>query len=236
MQGIYWAAVVVTVPVAGTVAMAWRAWHDRAALACFLIGLPLSAIVNQHVKSPALLWLGNRSLPGGAGGEPWWLLFLVLWLAPLTEEAIKLLPLAAPDIREGLHGPSAALRYGMASGVGFGLGEAWYLAWGISGIGAYASLPFYYFAGYMTGRLAITFAHGVMTSVAMSGMSAIGGGPASAAQGYMAAAGLHALLNLGPLLYQFGLASPTVANAGVLIILILLVAVFERMRSRLPVS
>lgn len=114
--------------------------------------------------------------------------------------------------------------------------RAWHLAWGIAGIGAYASLPFYYFAGYMTERLSITFAHGVMTSVAMSGVSTIAGGPVAAVRGYLSAVGLHALLNLGPLLYQFGLASPTVANAGVFVVLILLISVFERMLSRVPAS
>lgn len=229
MQGIYWAAVVVTVPVAAVAAVAWQSWgRDRNAVVCFLAGLPLSALVNQYVKTPAILWLGQRPLPSSAG-VPWVFLALVLWVAPLAEEAVKLLPLAAPDIRESLRSPSSALKYGMAAGVGFGLGEAWYLAWGIAGTHSYAAIPFYYFTAYMTERLVVTFAHGVMTSVAMSGVA---GGRAPAVRGYMSAVVLHALLNLGALLYQFGLASPLVANLGMLAVVVALARVFERMLSR----
>jgi hypothetical protein len=228
MYGIYWAAVIVTA-VAGFVAVvAWRAWDkDRYAFAAFAIGLPLSALVNEYVKAPLISAIQGVAWPGRAGPAPWGFLLAALWVAPLTEEAVKLLPLTIPGLRSSLDRPSSALKYGMGSGFGFGLGEAWYLAWGITHSQAYARLPFYYFTGYISERLVVCFAHGVMTSVAMTGIAR--GGPA-AAGGYLGAAALHALLNIGALLHQARLAGPYAPSLAMLVSLIVLAAVFERLR------
>ncbi len=72
---------------------------------------------------------------------------------------------------------SKSFRFGMAAGFGFGLGEAWYLAWGIARTPGYGSLPFSSHHGYIAERLVITFAHGVMTVLAVSRLPRPSGRP-----------------------------------------------------------
>jgi hypothetical protein len=230
MYGIYWAAVIVTSVAAAVAIAVWQAWdRERNVLAAFVICLPLSALVNEYVKAPLISAIQIVAWPGRAGPAPWGFLLPVLWVAPLTEEAVKLLPLAIPDLGSSLDRPSSPLRYGMSSGFGFGVGEACYLAWGIAHTQVYARLPFYFFAGYMTERLVVCFAHGVMTSAAMTGIARGGG---AAARGYLGAAALHALLNVGALLYQARLAGPYAPNLAMLVSIVVLAAVFERLRSQ----
>ncbi len=230
MNGVYWAAVVVTAVAGSTAAVAWDSWRrDRRVLAAFLIGLPLSPLVNEYVKTPIITGIEGLTWPAGSPIAPWSFLALVLWVAPFIEEATKMLPLAIPDIRESLSLPSMPLRYGMASGFGFGLGEAWYLAWGISHTQTYARLPFYYFTGYMSERLIVTFAHGVMASVAMTGIAR---GGISALGGYVGAAALHALLNVGALAYQARLIGAMGSNVAMLVSIVVLALVFRNIRSQ----
>lgn len=228
MNGILWAAVAVTIVVGAIAAWTWDAWsRDRNILIAFLIGLPLSALANVYVKTPVITGIERITWPSVSGSAPWRFLWLVLWVAPLVEEAAKLLPLAVPDIRQSLASPRMPFRYGMASGFGFGLGEAWYLAWGISQSRMDAGLPFYYFTGFMSERLLVAFAHGVMTSVAVNGVASSG---ASAPGGYAGAVALHALLNAGALAYQAGLIGSSASNIAMLVSIIVLAVVFERMR------
>lgn len=229
MYGIYWAAVIVTVLAGSAAAVAWRAWGtERNVLAAFVISLPLSALVNEYVKAPLIGALQSIAWPGRVGPAPWEFLLPVLWVAPLTEEAVKLLPLVIPDLRGSLDRPSSPLKYGMAAGAGFGIGEAWYLALGIARSQVYANLPFYYFTAYISERLVVCFAHGVMTSVTMTGIAR---GGAAAAGGYLSAAALHAMLNVGALLYQARLAGPYAPNVAMFASLIVLAVVFERLRT-----
>ena len=153
-------------------------------------------------------------------------MLLALWIAPVVEEAAKLLPLVLPDVRARLASPELPFRIGMASGLGFGLGEAWYVAWSISRAPAYLSLPLLSLTGYISERLVVTFAHAVMTSVAVLGFA----GRPSPPVGYVYAVALHASLNVGPLAYQLGLVGDPARNVLMLTSIVLLAVVFERAR------
>lgn len=133
MQGIYIAAIIATVIAVllwGGL-LYWLSKRKLKYLALMLITLPLSAIVNLLIETPIFEFLFSSfnvsyvlSLT-----TPWWLLLLVLFIAPFTEEAIKLSPLVARQVRRMVD-QSSALWLGMAFGMGFGIGEIWYLAWG----------------------------------------------------------------------------------------------------------
>lgn len=200
---------------------------NRRYYALVLVGLPLSFIVNRFVKTPAI-----ASLAEWAGtplklslDAPWWFI-IAIWLnAPIFEEAIKLLPMALPVSRPFLRDASAALGAGLALGMGFGLGEAAYLAYGIAQSPAYNQLPWYTFTGFATERLIVTFAHGLMTSIAVLGLS---NGKRTAVPGYLAAAGIHALINLGPILLALKLLSPVISSLASYIVILFAFLIFQK--------
>ncbi|MGZ9234453.1 MAG: hypothetical protein ACXW4E_02930, partial [Anaerolineales bacterium] len=140
---------------------------------------------------------------------PLWFIVLIWLNAPVFEEAIKMLPMALPASRMFLRDASTALWAGFALGIGFGLGEAAYLAYGIAQSPAYKALPWHMFMGFASERLIVTFAHGLMTSIAVLGFHY---GKRKALIGYLTAVGLHALINLGPILLALRLIPGTVSS------------------------
>jgi hypothetical protein len=113
--------------------------------------------------------------------------------------------------------------------MGFGIGEATYLAWSISASGAYADIPWYTFTGFLGERLIVVFAHGVMTAVFVK-LAAEG----RFFTGYAYAVGLHAFLNITAMLFQLGLVGQWVASLHLVVSMVLLAFVFERMRPKPP--
>jgi hypothetical protein len=193
------------------------------------LGLPLSAIVNLLVKGPL-----GEGVGGIAGIEPglglktpvWFLLFLFA-LAPVFEELIKVVPSLIPSVRRHAGVPDDAYWAGMALGMGFGLGEAAYLAWGIAASGAYEQYPWYTFTGYFGERLLVVFAHGFMTSLFMWLIAR-----KRPIAGFGVAAGTHALLNAGAMLYQLELLPAWVPSLWLVAVLIGCVVIFERIRPK----
>jgi hypothetical protein len=116
---------------------------------------------------------------------------------------------------------------GFTLGVGFGLGEAAYLAWGIAHNPAYVNLPWYMFDSYAGERLIVCFGHGMLTGVVALGIRQ---GGWWAGVGYLFAVGLHALLNLGHVLLSLGLVFGATAPLIVVVPLALLGVIFECLR------
>lgn len=194
-----------------------------------LSGLPLSALVNLGVKKPLSLAVGSSAgihLPWSPASPVWFLAFLFL-LSPVFEEPVKLLPLLFPSARRVLTGRGAALWAGMALGLGFGLGEAAYLAYGIALNPHFARMAWYLFTGYFGERLIVCFLHGVMTAVAVSGIQR---GFRHGVLGVLAAMGLHGLINIGAALYQFKIIPLAATQLPFIASLILLAFLFERLR------
>lgn len=200
---------------------------DRRYYGLLLAGLPLSFIVNRFVKTPVIAslaaWTGTPlklSLDA-----PWWLITVIWFNAPIFEEAIKLLPIALRTTRRFLQDASHALWAGLALGMGFGLGEAAYLAYGIAQSPAYNQLPWHLFTGFASERLVVTFAHGMMTSMAVLGLFY---GKKNVFLGYLAAAGLHALINLGPILLALKIIPATVSTLMSYLVILGIFVIFQK--------
>jgi uncharacterized membrane protein YhfC len=176
-----------------------------------LAGLPLSLIVNRFIKTPILISLAAwAGIPLKLGLDaPLWFIVLIWMNAPIWEEAIKLLPMILPLTRGFLREPVSALWAGLALGMGFGLGEAAYLAYGIAQSPAYQQLPWYSFTGFAAERLIVTLGHGLLTSLAVLGVHY---GKKRALFGYLVAVVLHALINLGPILVALKLIPAAIAS------------------------
>jgi hypothetical protein len=231
-HGIYIAAFIVT----GISVLLWggliywlskRKWKY---LALMLITLPFSIIVNLLIKKPVYDFLVSSVSVSSELGitTPWWLLLFVLFLSPITEEAIKLSPLLARQVRRMID-RSSALWIGMALGIGFGVGEIWYLAWQFSMVPDFAGYPFYYFGGFITERLTVVFIHGVITAVAVTGFLK---GIKGLLMGYVGAVFLHALTNIGATLYQIQLWDATFASIYLFLPIIVAFFIFEHLRKK----
>jgi len=213
MPGIYVMAVLTILMTAILCIAALHHWtrSNRQYYWLILAGLPLSFIVNRLIKIPVITgiaaWAG---IPLKLGPEaPIWFTIAIWLAAPIFEEAIKLLPMLIPASRAFLHEASPALWAGLALGFGFGLGEAAYLAYGIARSPAYQEIPWYMFTGFASERLIVTLGHGLLTSFAVLGLHH---GRKRALFGYLTAVGLHALINLGPILLTLKLIPGTVAS------------------------
>lgn len=195
-----------------------------------LIMLPFSAIANLLVKKPiydfALASFGFS--PKLSIATPWWFLLFVLFLSPLSEEAIKLSPLAAKHLRRMID-QSSALWMGTALGIGFGIGEIWYLAWRLSMVPEYAAYPFYYFTGFIGERMAVVFLHGIMTAIAVTSILKGGKGFLT---GYAGAVLFHAFTNIGALLYQIQFLDSTVASLYLFLPLVAGFFIFEQLHKK----
>jgi hypothetical protein len=232
IHGIYIAALLVT----GASVVLWggllywlskRQWKY---LALIFVTLPFSFIVNLLIKASILDFAVSSA---GVYSQlstawPFWLLVFVLFLSPITEEAIKLTPLVAKQARK-LVRSSSALWVGMALGIGFGMGEIWYLAWQFSMVPQFAGYPFYYFTGFIGERLIVVFLHGVMTAIAVVGFLK---GSKGLLLGYLGAILLHALTNVGALLFQIQVIDEVFASIYLLVPILASLLIFERLRRR----
>jgi hypothetical protein len=211
----------------------WMLWAYSGRTGRFLafipLGLPLSAIVNLGVKAPLGEGVGRLAEIGSSLGldTPLWFLLFAFALAPVFEELIKVVPMLVPAVRRRIAGPDDAYWTGMAIGIGFGLGEAAYLAWQIAASGAYEVYRWYEFTGFLGERLFVVFLHGFMT-----GVFAVLIARHRPVRGFLAAAGLHAALNAGAMLYQLGLLPAWATSITLVVVLIACVALFERFRPR----
>ena len=191
------------------------------------VGVLSSSVVNLVVKGPLGLLATELA---GAGRQltttsPLWLLLFALLIAPVAEEAIKIAPLVSGRVRRLVVDRVDALWVGITLGMSFGLGEIVWVAVTIAGSGEYATVPWYGFGGFATERLVVTFGHGVMTAVAVMGWWR-----GRALRGYLGAVALHLLANIGAFLSFIGAWSAELASTWTVATLVVLAAVFERMR------
>jgi hypothetical protein len=203
--------------------------RNRKLLWLLLPGLPLSALVNLVVKRPLILWLGETGqvAPGQGLATPLWFIIALSLVPPVTEEAIKVLPLIVPSMRRRVDSLSSALWVGLALGISFGLGEAAYLAYNVAQAPEYAAYPWYAFTGYLSERLTVTLVHGLLTMLVVVG---IWRGGWRALGGYLAAVLMHLVVNLGAILYQLDVIPAGAAGLSLLVALIVLAIFFERFR------
>lgn len=118
-------------------------------LAYFLVRVPLDGWLAASLGSPSATYTALKTL-----------------YAPLTEEAAKLLPLLVPAIFRDIR-PENFVRYALAIGAGFAVGEMWFVADQIAGIPEFASVPSYQFGGYAAERLMTCVFHSAFVSMSL---------------------------------------------------------------------
>lgn len=191
--------------------------------------LPLSAIVNLAVKAPIVRLVSQTfaiTTDRLQNTSIFFLIFL-LFLAPVTEELIKVFPLIIPGIRRWIQ--HDAIWVGYALGLGFGIGEACYLAYGIAQNPAFDQYAWYLFTGYIGERMIVSFMHAFMTIVFVRELQKGGGHFWS---GWLFAILWHVVVNSTAFLYQLGLIPIWIPNISLIIILLIMVFFFEKYRKQ----
>lgn len=192
VQGIYFAAILTTgiaaaifgplihkLKMPANVRLLWLA---------AVLALPLQPLAFYLVRIPLDHWLVTHL--GSTSATYQWLTSLY---APLTEEPAKLVPLLVPVIRCDIR-LSNFVRYALAIGVGFAVGEMWFVADRVAQVPSFARLPFYQFGGYVGERLMTCLFHSAFVSVALWRLRS------RFALGIAGAAALHWLCNFPILL------------------------------------
>lgn len=152
-MGLFIAAAITTALALGGFAMLLRQADDRRAmLLAFLIALPLAPLAIYLVRLPIDGLLRNTF---GIAGV---VTIISLFYAPLTEEPAKWLTAAVPKVRRAIVTDPIVLA--LAAGLGFGVGEIWFLAHALIKSPGYPDLPFWMFGGFVIERLEVCFLHG----------------------------------------------------------------------------
>ena len=165
MHGLYIAAILTTaiaLAIFGSLLRRLKSpANERLLWLAALMVLPMSPLAFYFVRVPLDNWLATQLVHGSA---PY--LWLISLYAPLTEEPAKLLPLLIPAIRRDIN-PANFGRYAIAIGLGFAIGEMWFIAEQIARVPAYRGMPFYLFGGYVGERLMTCVFHSVFVGTAL---------------------------------------------------------------------
>jgi hypothetical protein len=135
--------------------------NERLVWLAAAIALPLQPLAFYGVRVPLDRWLVAH-LESSAPIYTW----LTSLYAPLTEEAAKLVLLLVPAIFRDIR-TANFVRYALAIGIGFAIGEMWFVADRIARTPAFDDLPFYQFGGYTVERLMTCVFHSAFISVAL---------------------------------------------------------------------
>ncbi|HSV63159.1 MAG TPA: hypothetical protein VLH83_07410 [Chthoniobacterales bacterium] len=166
MPGIYIAAILTTaiaLAIFGTIVRKLKLpANPRLLLLAFLIVLPLEPASFYFVRVPL-----DHLLTSLLGRDSAILHWLVTFYAPLTEEPAKLVPLLVPAIRRDISRVNFG-RYALAIGLGFAIGEMWFIAEIIARNPKFAETPFYFFGGYLSERLMVCLLHSAFVGVALA--------------------------------------------------------------------
>ena len=165
MPGIYYTAVLTTALAIGVfgplIHKLKMPANERLLWLAAALVLPLQPLVFYGIRMPLDHWLAAQLGPHSAV-LPW----LRSLYAPLTEEPAKLLPLLIPAIRRDIRADNF-VRYALAIGLGFAIGEMWFVAERVAQTPKFAALPFYQFGGYVGERLMTCVFHSAFLSVAL---------------------------------------------------------------------
>ena len=155
-MGLFIAAAITTALALCGFAALFRHADDRRAVAlAFLVALPLQPLVFYALRLPLDGLL--RTTFGISAGL---VTIVSLFYAPLTEEPAKWLTAAVPRVRAAIRKDPIFLA--LAAGVGFGIGEIWFLAHALIRSPSYPDLPFWMFGGFVVERLEVCFLHGAL--------------------------------------------------------------------------
>ena len=165
MPGIYITAILTTAVAAavfGTLIHKLRLpANERLLWLAAALMLPLQPLVFYFVRVPLDHWLMGQ-IGSGSATYHW----LTTFYAPLTEEPAKLVPLLIPVIYRDISATNF-VRYAFAIGVGFAIGEMWFVAERVAQVPALRALPFYQLDGYFVERLMVCVFHTAFVSVTL---------------------------------------------------------------------
>lgn len=135
--------------------------NERLLLLAFFITIPLEPLSYYAVRLPI-----DHFLAAALGRNSDLYQWLFSLYAPLTEEPFKLIPLLIPAIRRDIRTENFA-RYALAIGLGFAIGEMWFLADLIAQSRKLGGVPFYEFSGYFVERLMTCLFHSAFVALAL---------------------------------------------------------------------
>ncbi len=165
MPGIYLTAIITTavaLAVFGTLLQKLRLpAQTRLLWLTLAIALPLQPLTFYLIRVPLDHWLASHLADTSAFYQ-----WVRSFYAPVTEEFAKLIPLLILAIRRDIR-PDNFVRYALAIGLGFALGEMGFVADRIARTPSLAALPFYQFTGYAVERLMTCVFHTAFVSVAL---------------------------------------------------------------------
>lgn len=165
MKGIYVAAIITTalsLTIIGSFILRKSPKKEWPILvAAMLLQIPMCAAAFYFIRLPL-----DKFLQGFLGQGSGIYTFLTTLYAPITEEPIKLWILLIPWFISKLNGKNA-VRIAMAIGLGFGVGEMWFVAAQLAKYPQIASLPWYSLGGYISERFMVCVIHGAFTAVAL---------------------------------------------------------------------
>lgn len=204
----------------------WVGW-DRCHLRVFAAALFFSPAVNLFAKKPVIeFFLRRFHFTLHSAGWPWWFAALVLLIVGVCEEGLKALPALVPSVRESIRSRASAAPMALTIGLGFALGEIWYVAYGIyQHDPTVARMPFYMLGGFVGERLYTIVGHSFFILLALRGLLP---GKHHFVFGLAAAMASHALADLPALLYQMKLIGAYSVSAILLVITICCAIPFYR--------
>jgi hypothetical protein len=165
MPGIYIAAIITTtlaVVIGGRFLLLGTTKGERKfVIALVALHLPMCVLAFHYLRQPL-----DNSVQKWLGGNQVAYQFARTFYAPLTEEPAKLWLLLVPSFFATLT-PKNALRRAMAIGLGFGIGEMWWLANLNAQNPHIARIPWWALQGFVQERSMVCFMHGVFTCAAL---------------------------------------------------------------------
>jgi hypothetical protein len=133
----------------------------RVLLLALVMALPLQPLIFAAVRLPLL----HAFLPDVSAG--WLRPAFLLALAPLTEEPAKWLVLLVPAVRRLLSRKSV-VPLALAIGLGFGIGEIWFVAHAAMTAPGFVERPFWMYGGFAFERLQVCFLHGAFVALPLA--------------------------------------------------------------------
>jgi len=149
------AAITTALALTGFAILLGHADDRRAMTLAFLVTLPLSPLMVYLVRLPI-----DGLLRTSFGVSAGIVTIISLFYAPLTEEPAKWLAAAVPRVRLAIH--KDPIFVALAAGLGFGVGEIWFLTYALINSPGYPDLPFWMFSGFAIERLEVCFLHGAL--------------------------------------------------------------------------
>lgn len=205
-----------------------RAVSKRVLIGLAVLALPLSCVGNLLLKRPVHEFFQEAwRVSDDPKSWPFWFVILAIAVAPLVEEPLKAIPLLIPFLRR-LSRSTAAAAIGFVVGAGFGVGEAWFLAYRFSVQYPHeASGSIWQVTGFIGERAAVIPIHGLLT-----GLTYLGYRRRQVGRFLLLSMILHYMMNFTAGLYLAGRFSTLYTAIGTVIAVIAILRIYMHFQSK----